>query len=116
MIVLWLFGDPSYDAMRSAKYEPADTVRPHKLILFVLKQPINIRTKGKLLCLFMSSEATDEAVEAVAGVAALMKEETLPAGYMLRYSSGSEFLDTVNNLFDDYKEYMTSEGLFFYEE
>lgn len=72
--------------------------------------------EGKLLCLFMSSEATDEAVEAVAGAAALMKEETLPAGYMLRYSSGSEFLDTVNNLFADYKEYMTSEGLFFYEE
>ncbi|MBR3334954.1 MAG: hypothetical protein IKG23_11745 [Clostridia bacterium] len=72
--------------------------------------------EGNLLCLFMSADAPGEAVEAAAGAAALLQAESLPAGYEPRYSSGSEFSDIVKALFADYKEYMTSEGLFFYEE
>ena len=70
---------------------------------------------GKLLCLFMSSEASDESVSAVCKAAEFLVD-SLPAGYEPCYVAGSVFTQTILDLFADYKEYMTSEGLFFYEE
>ena len=71
---------------------------------------------GVLLCLFMSAEASDESIAAVAEAAASLQAEDLPAGYLPCYAPGDAFSETVRKLFADYKEYMTSEGLFFYEE
>ena len=53
---------------------------------------------------------------AAAGAAPGIRQEDLPAGYELCPLEGEELRNVVQALFRDYKEYMTAEGLFFYEE
>ncbi len=72
--------------------------------------------EGTLLCLFMSSGADSAAITAVCEAAAGLEAAALPAGYVPRFASGSGFADSLKALFDDYKQYMTSEGKMFYEE
>ena len=72
--------------------------------------------EGTLLCLFMSAEADNAAVSSVSEAAAMLKDESMPAGYVPRYSSGDGFTDVLKAMFNDYKQYMTSEGKMFYEE
>ena len=40
----------------------------------------------------------------------------LSLGYELNPLSGADFEQEVRSTFDDFKAYMTAEGLFFYEE
>lgn len=72
--------------------------------------------EGEILGLFLSAEAEEETAVRVRNAVLQLQQEDLPAGYTLNLTDGDTFSATVKNLFEDYKEYMTSEGLFFYEE
>ena len=61
-------------------------------------------------------EKDNASVAAAAGAAPGIRQEDLPAGYELCPLEGEELRNAVQALFLDYKEYMTAEGLFFYEE
>ena len=71
---------------------------------------------GEWFGLFMSAEAPEEEIERIAAAALEIGAEKLPAGYELRPLAGEACREAVQELIRDYKNYMTAEGLFFYEE
>ncbi len=72
--------------------------------------------EGEWFALFASAEIPEELAAQAAGAAPGIRQEDLPAGYELCPLEGEELREAVQALFLDYEEYMTAEGLFFYEE
>ena len=72
--------------------------------------------EGEWFALFASAEIPEELAAEAAGAALGIGQEDLPAGYELCPLEGEELREAVQELFLDYKDYMTAEGLFFYEE
>ena len=72
--------------------------------------------EGEWVALFISAEASEEQIGETAQAALTVEQADLPAGYELRPLEGEALQEEVVNLFQEYKKYMTAEGLFFYEE
>ena len=72
--------------------------------------------EGEWFALFASAGIPEDLALQAADAAMEITREDLPAGYELRLMEGIELQDAVKELFADYKDYMTAEGLFFYEE
>lgn len=73
-------------------------------------------SEGVWIALFASSEVSAEDVSAIAAAALAVPADALPAGYEYSPLEGEACREAVQELFRDYKAYMTAEGLFFYEE
>lgn len=71
--------------------------------------------RGEMLWLFTSVITDTGEAEGYARIAAEGNLQ-LPEGFEQRILTGDALLDDMTDLFADLKEYMTSEGLFFYEE
>ena len=74
--------------------------------------------EGRTLYLFTSSDTEDDTVQAAS---ACLKNPDLSslngaAGFSFKPLAGEELKETIRGLIADYIGYMTSEGLFFYEE
>lgn len=71
--------------------------------------------RGEMLYLFTSAKTepaeTEQYEQIVSG-----SDLLLPKGFEQRLLTGNALMNDVRELFSDLKEYMTSEGLFFYEE
>ncbi len=71
--------------------------------------------RGETLWLFTSVKTDPLLIEQVAQVVS-DADLPLPAGFEKRVLTGDELREDLKALFADLKDYMTSEGLFFYEE
>ena len=74
--------------------------------------------EGNTIYLFASSDTEDETVQALATACLNMDPASVngAAGYSFAPLSGEELKEKIRELIADYIGYMTSEGLFFYEE
>ena len=74
--------------------------------------------EGSVIYIFVSSDTEDAAVQALASVCLSMDPASADgaAGYSFKPLAGEELKETIRGLIADYIGYMTSEGLFFYEE
>ena len=73
---------------------------------------------GVLVWILASADTPDETVQKAADTCLAIAPESFGAapGYVFAPLSGEDAAEEIARVFADYKEYMTSEGLFFYEE